>query len=129
MRILSLLALLLLAPLASAQIAPLAPEATTLSDDAILVIAVPTESLPSGFLDDLPAIPEEAELVTHTEASLSYDLPAETLAAIATEKDETLGLLFGILITGGGQIYAGETNRGLTLLGRWARGASSWAVF
>lgn len=47
-------------------------------------------------------------------ASLSYELPASVLPS---EKDPGLAIIIGILLPGGGQIYAGDTAKGLTLLG------------
>ena len=46
--------------------------------------------------------------------SLSYELPA---SARASEKDPGIAIIIGILIPGGGQIYAGDTSKGLTILG------------
>lgn len=46
--------------------------------------------------------------------SLSYELPA---SALPSEKDPGLAIIIGILLPGGAQIYAGDTSKGLTLLG------------
>lgn len=109
------LALILAAPLAAAQDGSVLVQDAPV-EDGLVLIAVPTDALPEGFLDDLPAIPEGATLLNTPEeavAELAYRLPESVLAE---PKDETFGLLFSILIPGGGHIYAGETNKGLTLL-------------
>ena len=45
--------------------------------------------------------------------SLSYELP-ETLRP--SEKEVGIGILIGVLVAGGGQLYAGDTNKGIKLL-------------
>lgn len=91
--------------------------------DGFVLIEVPTDALPDGYVESLPALPDDATVVGRTTLdaiaqapSLAYELPAETLAHAAQAKDPTFGLLFSILIPGGGHIYAGETDTGLTLL-------------
>ena len=55
--------------------------------------------------------------MTQHAPSLSYEIPQGVLATVApSEKDETIGLLLSIIITGGGHFYAGETGTGLVLL-------------
>ncbi|MEO0556742.1 MAG: hypothetical protein AAF170_01025 [Bacteroidota bacterium] len=56
-------------------------------------------------------IPAEA---VDERASLSYELPASVLPS---EKDPGLAIIIGILLPGGGQIYAGDNTKGLTILG------------
>lgn len=45
-----------------------------------------------------------------------YEIPGEPGRHLPGAKDPGLGLLFSFLLTGGGQIYAGEVKRGLTML-------------
>ena len=120
--LLVLLAAVLAAPFAQAQgSVVLAETGDALPTDAVIVVAVETASLPDGLLESLPAIPEGAERVALEDvrvegAPLGYALPAETLAALPSEKDEDLALVFSILLTGGGHLYSGETSKGITLL-------------
>ena len=120
MRALLLIATLaLVAPLAAAQTSPIV--LSTASDarpaDGIVLLEVSPEDLPDGFVERLPALPEDATILTLDDPSLGYAIPEELLTAMASEKDETIGLLLSILITGGGHFYAGETSKGLLLLG------------
>ena len=49
-----------------------------------------------------------------TAPSLGYELPASVLPS---EKDPGLAIIIGILLPGGAQIYAGDNDKGLMLLG------------
>lgn len=95
----------------------------TLPTDGFLLVAVPADALPDGYVESLPALPADATILSESPIvlsevapSLGYELPAETVA-LASEKDPTIGLLLSILVTGGGHFYAGETTKGLILLG------------
>ena len=102
----TLLALALFALPASAQ--PLLPE--SLPSDAVLV-EVPASDLPAEVAE---SIPEGASVFAIQAPSLAYELPSSLLAS---EKDPTIALVLSIVLTGGGHLYAGETGKGLLLLG------------
>lgn len=105
MRALFLAAALLVAPTAFAQAglsdAPPHPDARLLT---------PTELASVGLDADATAwaVPA-AEL-----GALGYELPASVLPP---EKEVGIAILIGILVPGGGQLYAGDTSKGLRLLG------------
>ena len=109
-------ALALLAPLAAAQgaVTP-SLDGLAVPSDAFFLIEVDPADLPDGFLETVPGYSSSTSILTSNAPSLGYELPADAIRA--SEKDETYGLLFSILITGGGHFYAGETEKGLLLLG------------
>ena len=82
--------------------------------DARLLSADEVEAL--GLASDGPAwfVPLDAAQAP----SLGYELPLR-----ASEKEEGIGMIIGVLIPGGGQFYAGDTTKGLTILGL---GYGSW---
>jgi hypothetical protein len=85
----------------------------------LILVEVPTASLPAGLLESLPPIPEDAEFI-RADATVLAPRPLGTLAyslpAAVTPKDENTGLLFAVLLVGGGHFYAGEIRTGVTLL-------------
>ena len=104
----TLFALAFLALPASAQ--PLLAGAGDVPGDAVLV-EVAVEDLPAEVAESLP---EGVSVFALQSPSLGYELPASLRAS---KKDPIIGLILSIVITGGAHFYAGETGKGLLLLG------------
>ncbi|GAB5534870.1 MAG: hypothetical protein Rubg2KO_11190 [Rubricoccaceae bacterium] len=79
------------------------PDAQLLSAEEAATLGLKTEG-------PVWLVPVEAPEAT---PSLGYEVPA---SALSSEKDPTLALVLGIVVPGGGQIYAEEYEMGLTLL-------------
>ena len=107
-----LLATALLTPLGAAQSLAPAPPAPA---DAVVLVEVAPEDLPPGIAESLATLPENAAVLTLGALPAGYRLPPGVLDR-ASEKDETVGLLLSIIVTGGGHFYAGETSKGIGLL-------------
>lgn len=109
-RLLSLLTLLVVAPAVSAQAAFDLTDPSLSLDDIPPGTVLSVEDLAAiGITSDTPGV--VARLAVEP---IGYQLPADLLAS---EKDPTIATLLSVVIVGGGQIYSGEINRGLTLLG------------
>ena len=110
LRFLTLLSVLAFAPAVAAQAAFDLTDPSLSLDDLPPGTVLSVDDLASiGITSDTPAVVARLDV-----APIGYQLPADLLAE---EKSVEIATLLSVLITGGGQIYAGEINRGLTLLG------------
>ena len=109
LRFLTLLSVLAFAPAVAAQAAFDLTDPSLSLDDLPPGTVLSVDDLASiGITSDTPAVVARLDV-----APIGYQLPADLLAE---EKSVEIATLLSVLITGG-QIYAGEINRGLTLLG------------
>ena len=118
MRSLLLAAVLVAAPSALAQDA--VPTLDEASVDALASIGTPdlagARLLTAAERTELEIEADEPIWVVPVDIappSLGYELP-ETLRP--SEKEVGIGILVGVLVAGGGQLYAGDTSKGLKLL-------------
>lgn len=118
MRSLLLVAALLAAPSALAQEA--VPTLDAASAEALATLGTPdltgARLLTAAERTELEVETDEPIWVVPVDLappSLSYELP-ETLRP--SEKEVGIGILVGVLVAGGGQLYAGDTNKGIKLL-------------